>query len=59
MVLTTDGIAAGWQVETMPDNRLMVDAILMPDGNVLLINGAATGVSALSAFNAQHSGLFF
>ena len=51
MVLTTDGIAAGWQVETMPGNRLMVDAILMPDGNVLLINGAASGVSALSPFN--------
>jgi hypothetical protein len=53
MVLTTDGIAAGWQVEDMPDNRLMVDAILMPDGNVLLINGAATGVSTLSKFDVR------
>ena len=45
MVLNAAGIAAGWQVEPMPGNRLMNDAILMPDGNVLFINGAATGVS--------------
>jgi hypothetical protein len=45
MVLTTAGIGAGWQVETMPGNRLMNDAIIMPDGNILFINGAATGVS--------------
>jgi hypothetical protein len=51
MVLTDEGIAAGWQVESMPGNRLMIDAIVMPDGNVLLINGAATGVSAFSTFH--------
>ena len=48
MVLNADGISAGWQVETMPGNRLMTDAIIMPDGNVLFINGVATGVSAFS-----------
>jgi hypothetical protein len=46
MVLDTAGIAAGWQVETMPGTRLMNDAIVMPDGNILFINGVATGVSA-------------
>jgi hypothetical protein len=51
MVLTDEGIAAGWQVESMPGNRLMIDAIVMPDGNVLLINGAATGVSAFPTFH--------
>jgi hypothetical protein len=51
MVLNDAGIAAGWQVETMPGNRLMIDAIVMPDGNVLLINGAATGVSEFSRFD--------
>jgi len=35
-------------VETMPGNRLMVDAIVMPDGNILLINGAATGMAGYS-----------
>jgi hypothetical protein len=48
MVLNAAGIAAGWQVESMPGNRLMVDAIVMPDGNILFINGVATGVSAFS-----------
>lgn len=45
MILNDDGIAAGWQVESMPGGRLMTDAIVMPDGNVLFINGVATGVS--------------
>ena len=54
MKLTADGIAAGWQVEEMPGGRLMIDILLMPDGNVLLINGAATGVSAFSIFDIRH-----
>ena len=41
----------------MPGPRLMIDSILMPDGNVLLINGAATGVSTLSTFSIHHSPL--
>ena len=52
MKLTPEGIAAGWEMESMPGNRLMIDAIVMPDGNVLLINGAATGVSASSLFDS-------
>ena len=52
MVLNTAGIAAGWQVETMPGTRLLIDAIVMPDGNVLLMNGAATGVSPFVIFNS-------
>ncbi|SCV66997.1 BQ2448_5643 [Microbotryum intermedium] len=35
----------GWQVEKMPESRLMGDAILTPDGKVLLVNGAGTGVA--------------
>jgi len=61
MKLTPAGIAAGWEVETMPGNRLMIDAIVMPDGNVLLINGAATGMAGyanvpdpIGASNADH-----
>lgn len=50
MVLDTAGIAAGWQVESMPGNRLMNDAIVMPDGNVLFINGVSTGVSRILTF---------
>ncbi|KAJ7247284.1 glyoxal oxidase N-terminus-domain-containing protein [Mycena rebaudengoi] len=45
MVLSTAGIAAGWQVERMPQARIMVDMILLPDGRVMLVNGAQTGVA--------------
>ncbi|KAJ7125749.1 glyoxal oxidase N-terminus-domain-containing protein [Mycena crocata] len=45
MVLNAAGIAAGWKVETMPQARIMVDMILLPDGRVMLVNGARTGVA--------------
>ncbi len=43
MTLDAAGIKAGWATETMPEARLMGDAILTPDGQVLIINGAGTG----------------
>ena len=45
MVLNAAGIAAGWQVESMPQARVMPDAILLPDGRVLIVNGAQTGMA--------------
>ncbi|KAE9407809.1 hypothetical protein BT96DRAFT_914461 [Gymnopus androsaceus JB14] len=45
IVLTADGIAAGWSVETMPVPRIMTDLILLPDGRVMIVNGAQTGVA--------------
>jgi hypothetical protein len=45
MVLNTAGIAAGWHVELMPQARLMLDAVLLPDGRVFMVNGAQTGVA--------------
>ncbi|KAF7793157.1 hypothetical protein EIP86_004266 [Pleurotus ostreatoroseus] len=45
MVLTNDGIAAGWQVEQMPAARTMPDAVLLPTGQILIVNGGATGIS--------------
>ncbi|KAJ6542841.1 glyoxal oxidase N-terminus-domain-containing protein [Mycena capillaripes] len=45
MVLNAAGIAAGWKVEMMPQGRIMVDAVLLPDGRVMLVNGARTGVA--------------
>ena len=45
MVLNAAGIAAGWQVEFMPQARVMLDAILLPDGRVLIVNGAQTGMA--------------
>ncbi|KAH7926667.1 putative copper radical oxidase [Leucogyrophana mollusca] len=45
MVLTDDGIAAGWQVEQLPEARTMPDAVLLPTGEIVFINGARTGIS--------------
>jgi hypothetical protein len=44
-VLNKAGIAAGWQVETMPQGRIMGDAILLPDGRVTIVDGALSGVA--------------
>ncbi|OJA18774.1 hypothetical protein AZE42_01635 [Rhizopogon vesiculosus] len=45
LLLTDQGIAAGWVVEQMPQARHMADAVLLPTGEVLIINGAGTGIS--------------
>ncbi|KAG8713416.1 hypothetical protein FRC08_013278 [Ceratobasidium sp. 394] len=45
MVLTKEGIAKGWQVETMPGPRIMPNAVLMPDGKVFIVNGATGGTA--------------
>lgn len=45
MVLSDEGIAAGWQVEQMPEARTMSDAVLLPTGEVFIVNGAGTGIS--------------
>jgi len=45
LLLTDQGIAAGWAVEQMPQARHMPDAVLLPTGEVLIINGAGTGIS--------------
>ncbi|KAG8700515.1 hypothetical protein FRC09_005916, partial [Ceratobasidium sp. 395] len=45
MVLTPDGIAAGWQTEQMPESRIMPDATILPDGKILIMNGAKTGTA--------------
>ncbi|RDB22279.1 Aldehyde oxidase GLOX [Hypsizygus marmoreus] len=45
MVLSEEGIAAGWQVEQMPQARTMADAVLLPTGQILIVNGAGSGIS--------------
>ncbi|KAG0705082.1 putative copper radical oxidase, partial [Suillus ampliporus] len=45
LLLTDEGIAAGWMVEQMPQARHMPDAVLLPTGEVLIVNGAGTGIS--------------
>ncbi|PLW12098.1 hypothetical protein PCASD_24199 [Puccinia coronata f. sp. avenae] len=45
MVLTDSGIQAGWKIEQMPSPRIMPDLIILPDGKVMIVNGAKTGVA--------------
>ncbi|KAJ7599807.1 glyoxal oxidase N-terminus-domain-containing protein [Mycena floridula] len=46
LVLTAAGIAAGWKVESMPQARVMIDLLLLPDGRAVAVNGAQTGMGA-------------
>jgi hypothetical protein len=45
ILLTDEGIAAGWKVEQMPQARVMPDAVLLPTGQVFIVNGARTGIA--------------
>lgn len=39
----------GREVERMPEGRMMPEMILMPNGQVLIINGAGTGFAGLDS----------
>ncbi|KAJ7701836.1 glyoxal oxidase N-terminus-domain-containing protein [Mycena rosella] len=45
MVLNATGISGGWKTEWMPEPRLMSEGTLLPDGKVLIMNGARTGTA--------------
>ncbi|KAJ7211267.1 glyoxal oxidase N-terminus-domain-containing protein [Mycena pura] len=47
ITLTPEGIKQGWQVEHMPQGRIMPEMILLPNGQVLIINGGLTGYAAV------------
>lgn len=52
MVLNSDGISQGWKVENMLQGRVMPDMVMMPDGKVLIVNGAGTGIAGYG--NVKH-----
>ncbi|KAG9226218.1 hypothetical protein CCMSSC00406_0005129 [Pleurotus cornucopiae] len=52
MVLTDEGISKGWQVEHMPEGRVMPDIVTLPTGQLLIVNGAGSGISGYG--NVQH-----
>ncbi|KAJ7819906.1 glyoxal oxidase N-terminus-domain-containing protein [Mycena olivaceomarginata] len=45
ITLTPAGVAKGWEVERMPETRILMESVMLPTGDVLLINGAKMGVS--------------
>ncbi|KAF8192156.1 glyoxal oxidase N-terminus-domain-containing protein [Pholiota molesta] len=62
LVLTPEGIKKGWQVEHMLEPRTMPETILLPNGQVLITNGAMTGYAAVASVgdlvgnsNADHA----
>ncbi|KAJ7166020.1 glyoxal oxidase N-terminus-domain-containing protein [Mycena filopes] len=46
ITLTAAGIKKGWEVESMLEGRMMPEMLLLPNGEVLIINGAQTGYAA-------------
>lgn len=57
MALDEAGIAKGWEVDQLPEGRIMADLILLPDGRVLVIDGYALSFFLISFFNLN-SALF-
>ncbi|TFK34118.1 glyoxal oxidase precursor [Crucibulum laeve] len=49
MELTASGIKKGWQVEHMLEPRTMPEMILLPNGQVVITNGAGTGYAAVAS----------
>ncbi|KAF9513126.1 copper radical oxidase [Hydnum rufescens UP504] len=45
LVLSKSGIEEGWKVETMPEPRIMPDAVTLPDGKILIVNGGRSGIA--------------
>ena len=53
IVLTEEGITHGWEVEYMPQARVMPDALLLPTGQVVIVNGAETGIAGYGNVQSQ------
>ena len=53
ITLTAPGIAAGWEIESLPEPRHMPDAVLLPTGQVFIVNGAKSGISGYGNVKEQ------
>ena len=47
ITLTPEGIAKGWEVEQMLEGRIMVELLHVPNGQILIANGAQTGFAGI------------
>ena len=62
ITLTPAGIKKGWEIEHLLEPRMMPEMALLPNGQVLITNGAMTGYAAIdsvsdaisNASNADH-----
>ncbi|KAF8956896.1 hypothetical protein BDZ97DRAFT_2079549 [Flammula alnicola] len=46
LTITPEGIKKGWQVEKMLEARIMPELLLLPNGQVLIVNDGQTGYAA-------------
>lgn len=49
MTITPEGIKRGWEVEKMLEPRTMAEFVLLPNGQVLIINGAQSGYASFAS----------
>jgi hypothetical protein len=49
MTITPEGIKNGWAVEHLLERRIMPEFVLLPNGQVLITNGAGTGYAAVAS----------
>lgn len=54
MTLTPEGIQKGWEVEHMPQGRTMLNMNLLPDGRVVIVNGAQSGIAAYDTVRSRN-----
>nr|VWP02011.1 C2H2-type domain-containing protein [Ganoderma boninense] len=64
MTITPEGIAKGWEVDDMLEARTLLELLHLPNGQILVTNGASTGFSGWNAVqdtvgnsNADHAAL--
>ncbi|KAF9540289.1 copper radical oxidase [Agrocybe pediades] len=49
MTIMEEGIKRGWEVEHMLEPRIMPEMLLLPNGEVIIVNGGQTGYAAFNA----------
>ena len=49
MTITPAGIKKGWEIEHMLEPRTMPEFIIIPNGQIVITNGAMTGYAAISS----------
>ncbi|KAF8157800.1 glyoxal oxidase precursor [Crassisporium funariophilum] len=49
MTLTPAGIKKGWEVEHMLEPRIMPELLLLPNGEVIIVNGGQSGYAAFGS----------
>ncbi|PFH46926.1 copper radical oxidase [Amanita thiersii Skay4041] len=51
LTLTPEGIERGWEVERMLEPRIMPELVVLPNGQVVIVNGGQTGYAAFGSLN--------